>query len=93
MAVAQVAAGTLREHLDAYLDANQPLAVTRQGATVGFYLPIRHAAPEVMEAYRAAGQRVSEFLDAAGEDEDSIAEDFERWRIIEERLRVVNPFR
>lgn len=80
MAVTQVAADKLREHLDAYLDGNQPLAVTRHGETVGFYLPVRRATPEVMAAYRAAGQKVSEFLDAIGEDEDSIAEDFERWR-------------
>jgi antitoxin (DNA-binding transcriptional repressor) of toxin-antitoxin stability system len=66
-----------RAHLANYLETDEPVALTRHGETVGFYVPIHRPSINDREAFKDASQRLSCLLDALGETEDSIANDFD----------------
>ncbi len=71
-----------REKLASYLlESDRPLAITRHGDTVGYYLPARRARSEAeRSALRQAAARLQEVLAAKGITEDEIIADFKRWR-------------
>lgn len=76
-----------RENLSSYLESAKPVAITRHGATIGFYVPTRPKASQAdLEALRIAGEKVRELIAAAGTSEDEIMEDFKRVRR-ERRMR------
>ena len=71
-----------REKLASYLlQSDKPLAITRHGDTVGYYLPARRRRSEAERtALRQAATRLQEMLAAEGITEDEIITDFKRWR-------------
>ena len=71
-----------RERLANYLlQTDKPVAITRHGDTVGYYLPARRKRSETERAaLKEAAARLQEILAAAGVREDEIIEDFKRWR-------------
>ena len=69
-----------RAHLANYLETEEPVALTRHGETVGFYVPVHRPNINDREAFKAASQRLSSLLDTLGETEDSIANDFDNMR-------------
>jgi len=71
-----------REKLATYLlESDKPLAITRHGDTVGYYLPARRRRSEAeRSALRQAAARLQEMLAAEGVTEDTIIADFKRWR-------------
>lgn len=71
-----------REKLASYLlESDKPLAITRHGDTVGYYLPARRKRSEAeRSALRQAATRFEEMLAAEGITEDEIVADFKRWR-------------
>jgi PHD/YefM family antitoxin component YafN of YafNO toxin-antitoxin module len=71
-----------REKLATYLlESDKPLAITRHGDTVGYYLPARRRRSEAeRSALRQAAARLQEMLAAEGVTEDEIIADFKRWR-------------
>ena len=71
-----------REKLATYLlQSDKPLAITRHGDTIGFYLPARRGRSEAeRSALRQAATRLQEMLAAEGITEDEILADFKRWR-------------
>jgi PHD/YefM family antitoxin component YafN of YafNO toxin-antitoxin module len=71
-----------REKLATYvLGAEAPLAITRHGDTIGYFLPARRKRTDAERAaFREAAARVQEDMAAAGITEDEIMEDFKRWR-------------
>jgi len=71
-----------REKLASYLlESDKPLAITRHGDTVGYYLPGRRKRSEAeRSALRQAAARLQEMLAAEGLTEDEIIADFKRWR-------------
>jgi len=71
-----------REKLANYLlQSDKPLAITRHGDTVGYYLPARRGRSETERtALREAAARLQEMLAAEGVTEDEIIADFKRWR-------------
>jgi len=71
-----------REKLASYLlQSDKPLAITRHGDTVGYYLPARRRRSEAKRtALRQAATRLQEMLAAEGITEDEIIGDFKRWR-------------
>jgi PHD/YefM family antitoxin component YafN of YafNO toxin-antitoxin module len=71
-----------RERLANYLlQTDKPVAITRHGDTVGYYLPARRKRSETKRAaLKEAAARLQEILAAEGIDEDEIIEDFKRWR-------------
>jgi PHD/YefM family antitoxin component YafN of YafNO toxin-antitoxin module len=78
-----------RDKLATYLlTADKPLAITRHGDTIGFYLPVRRKRTEAQKAaFAAAHARMQEMMAAAGVTEDDIVEEFERLRRVERRKK------
>ena len=63
------------------LESDKPLAITRHGDTVGYYLPARRKRSEAeRSALRQAATRLQEMLAAEGLTEDEMIADFKRWR-------------
>jgi len=71
-----------REKLATYLlESDKPLAITRHGDTVGYYLPARRKRSEAeRSALRQAAARLQEMLAAEGLTEDEMIAAFKRWR-------------
>ena len=77
----QVGVKEFREDLAQYIDAQVPIAVTRHGRTVGFFIPKR---PKLNEQEIAALERAAAELEAFmaehGITEDEVVSDFEALR-------------
>ncbi len=71
-----------REKLASYLlETDAPVAITRHGDTVGYYIPARHKRSEAERtALKEAAARLQEMLTAEGISEEEILKDFKRWR-------------
>ena len=71
-----------REKLANYLlQTDKPVAITRHGDTVGYYLPARRKRSETERAaLKAAAAHFQEILAAEGLNEEGIVEGFKRWR-------------
>jgi PHD/YefM family antitoxin component YafN of YafNO toxin-antitoxin module len=73
----------LREKLASYLlETDMPVAITRHGDTVGYYIPARRKRFEAdRTALKEAAARLQELLTAEGISEEEILKDFKRWRV------------
>jgi PHD/YefM family antitoxin component YafN of YafNO toxin-antitoxin module len=71
-----------RERLANYLlQTDKPVAITRHGDTVGYYLPARRKRSETERAaLKAAAAHLHEILASQGLHEEEIMDDFKRWR-------------
>jgi PHD/YefM family antitoxin component YafN of YafNO toxin-antitoxin module len=71
-----------REKLATFLlESEEPVAITRHGDTVGYYLPARRGRSLAeREALKEAASRFQSMLAAQGISEDEIVRDFRRWR-------------
>jgi PHD/YefM family antitoxin component YafN of YafNO toxin-antitoxin module len=71
-----------REKLATYLlESDVPVAITRHGDTVGFYIPAsRKRGDAERAALREAASLVHEMLARTGISEDEIISDFRQWR-------------
>jgi antitoxin (DNA-binding transcriptional repressor) of toxin-antitoxin stability system len=70
-----------RENLAAYIESSTPVAITRHGETVGFYVPARRKREQAdLEALRKAGEQLDAMIAAAGTTEDELVEDFKAAR-------------
>jgi len=82
MGTVKVGIREFREKLAAYLlESEAPVAITRHGDTVGYYIPARRkrSATERAALKEAAG-RLQEMLRAEGISEEEILKDFKAWR-------------
>jgi PHD/YefM family antitoxin component YafN of YafNO toxin-antitoxin module len=82
MGAVKVGIREFREKLAAYLlESDTPVAITRHGDTVGYYIPARRKRSEAERtALREAASRLQKMLDAEGITEEEIVADFKRWR-------------
>ncbi len=71
-----------REKLASYLlETDAPVAITRHGDTVGYYLPARRKRTESERAaFEELATRVQKMLADKGISEEEILKDFKRWR-------------
>lgn len=71
-----------RDKLATYLlEAETPLAITRHGDTVGYFIPARRRRSDAeREALKDAAARWQEILDAEGLSEDEAVSEFKRLR-------------
>ena len=70
-----------RENLADYLESKTPVAITRHGTTIGIYVPTKPKPSQAdLEALRVAGERMQEWIAAAGTSEDEVVADFKRAR-------------
>lgn len=70
-----------RENLAGYLESDKPLAITRHGETLGFYIPAqkRNRKAEV-EAMRAAAKDLDKMIASWGATEEELMEEFKQLR-------------
>ena len=78
-----------RDNLASYLLASKgPVAITRHGDTIGYYLPVRRRPTAAqLRAFREANERLQMEMAAKGITEDDILEEFKRLRAEERRKR------
>ena len=71
-----------REKLASYLlEADAPVAITRHGDTIGYYIPARRKGSEAeRSALKEAAVRLQQVLEAEGISEEEILKDFKQWR-------------
>jgi PHD/YefM family antitoxin component YafN of YafNO toxin-antitoxin module len=71
-----------REKLASYLlESDVPVAITRHGDTVGYYIPARRKRAETERAaLKEAASRLQQVLASEGISEDGILADFKVWR-------------
>ena len=66
-----------RENLAGYLESGKPLAITRHGETLGFYIPAQKRSRKAdLEAMRAAAKDLDEMIASWGASEDELVEEF-----------------
>ena len=70
-----------RENLAGYLEGGRPLAITRHGETVGFYIPAQKRSRKAeVEAMRAAAKELDAMIAAWGASEDELMEEYKALR-------------
>ena len=70
-----------REQLAQHLTMGTPLAITRNGLTLGYYIPARRPiAEEDRQALTNATQQLHELLEAKGIDPEDLIQDFKELR-------------
>ena len=76
-----------RENLATYLlESEAPVAITRHGDTIGYFIPTRHKRSEAERtALKEAAAQLDALLDAKGVTEDELAADFKGWRATKRR--------
>jgi PHD/YefM family antitoxin component YafN of YafNO toxin-antitoxin module len=82
MAAVKVGIREFRENLASYvLESDKPVAITRHGDTVGYYIPARRKRSEAEQtALREAASRLQKMLEAEGISEEEIVADFKQFR-------------
>jgi len=82
MSTQSVGIREFRDNLATYLlESDKPLAITRHGDTIGYYLPTRRKRTEAeKKAMDEVHARLQEEMAAAGVTEDEIVEDFKQFR-------------
>ncbi len=70
-----------RAHMPQYLLAPEPVAITRHGETIGFYLPAHHRLENSeLEALKKASSQLDQLLIANGLAEDELVSEFHTLR-------------
>lgn len=80
MATTKVGIREFRAGLADYIASDTPVAVTRHGQTVGFFIPAKGDLSAEVAALRTAAARLDELLEAEHVDADEIVEDFKAAR-------------
>ena len=82
----QVGIREFRENLADYLESTVPVAVTRHGTTIGFYIPAkRKPSQEALEKLRILGEQIDAMLREAGVTEDELVAEFKSRRAAKRR--------
>jgi antitoxin (DNA-binding transcriptional repressor) of toxin-antitoxin stability system len=70
-----------RENLAGYLEAGKPLAITRHGETLGFYIPAQKKSRKAeVEAMRAAAKELDAMIAAWDASEDELVREYNEIR-------------
>jgi hypothetical protein len=70
-----------RENLAGYLVAGKPLAITRHGETIGFYIPAQKKSRKAeVDAMRAAAKELDAMIAAWGASEDELMQEYKEIR-------------
>jgi PHD/YefM family antitoxin component YafN of YafNO toxin-antitoxin module len=82
METTKVGIREFRDNLSTYLlESDVPVAITRHGDTVGYYIPAPRKRSETERAaLREAAVQMQRMLAAEGISEEEIVADFKRWR-------------
>jgi hypothetical protein len=66
-----------RDHATAYLSGSDPVAVSKHGRVIGFYIPLDRDEDEIRRVVAKLGQSVQRILHETGMSEDELAELFD----------------
>ncbi len=82
METVKVGMREFRDKLATYLlDSDTPVAITRHGDTVGYFIPARRKRSDADKAaLKEASTRWQEILDSEGISEEEAVADFKQWR-------------
>jgi len=70
-----------RENLAGYLESGKPLAITRHGETLGYYIPAQKRSRKAeVDAMRAAARDLDEMIAAWGASEDELMKEYKAIR-------------
>ena len=69
-----------RADLAEYISSNTPVAVTRHGQTVGYFIPTKNPREADIAALRQAGETLDQMLAAKGVDLEDIVAEFDSLR-------------
>jgi hypothetical protein len=79
--VLKVGMREFRAHLPQYLLTAVPVAITRHGETVGYYIPTRHHAEQAeLDALKQAAMALEKLLVSHGETEEELFQEFRTLR-------------
>lgn len=87
METVRVGMREFRSKLAEYLlEADTPIAITRHGDTIGFFIPARPKRTETDKAaLRDAAERFDRLLTESGVTEEELVADFKAWRTKERK--------
>jgi antitoxin (DNA-binding transcriptional repressor) of toxin-antitoxin stability system len=78
-----------RERLATFLESSGPVAITRHGETVGYYIPARPSKDAVnLAALRKAAEQLDALLAAKGVTEEQLVNDFQEARRSRRKART-----
>lgn len=80
MTATKVGIREFRAGLAEFIDADAPIAVTRHGQTVGYFIPVRQDRAADAKALRTAGEKLDVLLQLSEADVDEAIEDFKQLR-------------
>lgn len=73
MAMKSVGVREFRDHATAYLSGRDPVAVSKHGRVIGFYVPLERDEDEVRRAVAKLGESVGRVLEDTGLSEEELA--------------------
>ncbi len=85
MTATKVGIREFRAGLADYIDADAPVAVTRYGQTVGYFIPAKRDRQADVAALEAAAAKLDALLDLDEADVDTVVEDFKQLRRAKKR--------
>ncbi|MBY0508338.1 MAG: hypothetical protein K2X03_30780 [Bryobacteraceae bacterium] len=81
MEIEKIGMREFRENLAGYLESGKPLAITRHGETLGFYIPAQKRSRKAeVEAMRAAAKDLDAMIATWGASEDELMEEYQEIR-------------
>ena len=80
METARVGIREFRSDLAEYIASSTPVAVTRHGQTVGYFIPTQGQVEAEMAALKQASKTLDKLLEAKGIDVDAVVADFKAAR-------------
>lgn len=80
MTATKVGIREFRAGLADFVEADSPIAVTRHGRTVGYFIPVKQDRAADAAALRAAGEKLDALLQLAEADVDEMVEEFKTLR-------------
>src|SRR5947208_17524 len=95
MAAAQLKTIDIREfseHLAKHMSGDTPLAITRHGLTIGYYIPAHRPVSETdLQALENAMQRLQALLETRGLDPEDLINDYTTLRKVRRKARGETP--
>jgi antitoxin (DNA-binding transcriptional repressor) of toxin-antitoxin stability system len=80
METTKVGIREFRTDLAGYIASNTPVAITRHGQTVGYFIPTQGQPQADMAALKNAAQILDKLLEAQGVDAEAVVKDFKNAR-------------
>lgn len=80
MSATRVGIREFRAGLADFVDSDTPVAVTRHGHTVGYFIPVKQDRTADAAALRSAGEKLDALLRVTESEVDEMVEDFRQRR-------------